>query len=103
MVYILFWNIFCWTLSKVTPKTGVTLDTHPYMIFQSNIGSRIQKYVVCECDYNWTISFLTWTAPFTIKPVDVRFYFTFHQFQKVWSPKTWQILVSLKRIHEQNI
>ena len=34
------------TLSKITLVFGVTLDTHTYMVFQSNTASRIQNEIV---------------------------------------------------------
>ena len=68
-----FWIRACWISAKFTkinvPQIFPLLQ---YMVFQSNTASKIQNGIVCDL-FGIIYKFLTQTAPFIIKPVDVRF------------------------------
>ena len=46
LLIVIFWYIFCWTLSKVTPPFGVTLDTQCIPVFLRQIVFRGSKFAL---------------------------------------------------------
>ena len=81
---VTFWNIYCWTLSKITLVFGVTLDTQTYTWFSKVIMLQGFKMRLSVTYFGQDRSFSPKQPHVFIKPEDVRFDCFPHQIQKDW-------------------